>query len=615
MYRLQKMRAEVVLAETPTMFQDSGSMQRTSLRSGIRTRPRGSYIIRARTDFFWNVGQELFRALFFADQTTIDFDLFGRVCALPMNNNPFQFHDMAFSAPWAMMRRLANRDWGLLTPQPVRGPHLQLFAGPFLDENPLIDEIVNQVELYALRTSLETASKAGDDIPADLLRFYGLYMAILEKNFYIPGPDHEVIDIGAHVLGPAIWNSAVLRRLKSAARKKVAAEGPFETVLKAFHDFSGRGEMPPNYVVDPDEVASFLTRHCEPSRIARTPLPRVALPHTPESKGAADLPAPFGAIASRICSAISDPSGHPILLARALLDQARAELDATPSDAQMRDIFKLLLASARNWYIEGLAEAWQFADTYPLHADIAELVAMTEYLNRQGRGVYPTSCVFLAREIARKGIEQTPEDITRALFLLKEIHRVAAAQLPQSVAAHVSELEESFRPRCSRCGGANFGPGPNGRSSANGAMPKCLDCQSLEYHRIFCSLLRQACHACPGAVEALYVDSRFVSWTRLRSADAFPLVMERIVPAFDWTGALGSATFIFLAGDTDLLARLDALDQFGQETIIYALPPAFDALAATVSRPDAIEALTLRDVGTNATSRARRALASQKAPA
>ena len=39
--------------------------------------------------------------------------------------------------------------------------------------------------------------------------------------------------------------------------------------------------------------------------------------------------------------------------------------------------------------------------------------------------------------------------------------------------------------RCPICGGTVFGPGPKGRTSPNGAMPRCAGCQSLERHRIF----------------------------------------------------------------------------------------------------------------------------------
>jgi SAM-dependent methyltransferase len=40
-------------------------------------------------------------------------------------------------------------------------------------------------------------------------------------------------------------------------------------------------------------------------------------------------------------------------------------------------------------------------------------------------------------------------------------------------------------PTCPICGGSVFGPGPKGRTSPNGAMPRCAGCQSLERHRIF----------------------------------------------------------------------------------------------------------------------------------
>jgi hypothetical protein len=36
---------------------------------------------------------------------------------------------------------------------------------------------------------------------------------------------------------------------------------------------------------------------------------------------------------------------------------------------------------------------------------------------------------------------------------------------------------------CVICGGIAFGPGPGGRKSVSGAMPRCETCQSLERHR------------------------------------------------------------------------------------------------------------------------------------
>lgn len=43
----------------------------------------------------------------------------------------------------------------------------------------------------------------------------------------------------------------------------------------------------------------------------------------------------------------------------------------------------------------------------------------------------------------------------------------------------------SSTPACPICGGTVFGPGPKGRTSPNGAMPRCAGCRSLERHRIF----------------------------------------------------------------------------------------------------------------------------------
>ena len=39
-------------------------------------------------------------------------------------------------------------------------------------------------------------------------------------------------------------------------------------------------------------------------------------------------------------------------------------------------------------------------------------------------------------------------------------------------------------PLCPICCGKTFGPGPRGRLTPNGAMPRCAGCQSLERHRI-----------------------------------------------------------------------------------------------------------------------------------
>jgi len=40
-------------------------------------------------------------------------------------------------------------------------------------------------------------------------------------------------------------------------------------------------------------------------------------------------------------------------------------------------------------------------------------------------------------------------------------------------------------PKCPICGGTTFGPGPRGRLSPNGKLPRCAGCNSLERHRIF----------------------------------------------------------------------------------------------------------------------------------
>ena len=40
-------------------------------------------------------------------------------------------------------------------------------------------------------------------------------------------------------------------------------------------------------------------------------------------------------------------------------------------------------------------------------------------------------------------------------------------------------------PKCPICNGVMFGPGPKGRMAPNGTLPRCVECQSLERHRIF----------------------------------------------------------------------------------------------------------------------------------
>ena len=45
-------------------------------------------------------------------------------------------------------------------------------------------------------------------------------------------------------------------------------------------------------------------------------------------------------------------------------------------------------------------------------------------------------------------------------------------------------------PCCNICGGDAFGPGPNGRSAASGALPRCLHCNALERQRIVQALLQ-----------------------------------------------------------------------------------------------------------------------------
>ena len=54
---------------------------------------------------------------------------------------------------------------------------------------------------------------------------------------------------------------------------------------------------------------------------------------------------------------------------------------------------------------------------------------------------------------------------------------------------------------CEICGGAEFGAGPMGRVAASGAWPRCLNCDSLERHRI----IRRVFHALPNG---------FLNWRR-----------------------------------------------------------------------------------------------------
>ncbi len=60
------------------------------------------------------------------------------------------------------------------------------------------------------------------------------------------------------------------------------------------------------------------------------------------------------------------------------------------------------------------------------------------------------------------------------------LHRRCHAVLPQA-----RRQESVTLPTCPICGGTTFGPGPRGRLSPNGKLPRCAGCKSLERHRIF----------------------------------------------------------------------------------------------------------------------------------
>jgi hypothetical protein len=50
--------------------------------------------------------------------------------------------------------------------------------------------------------------------------------------------------------------------------------------------------------------------------------------------------------------------------------------------------------------------------------------------------------------------------------------------------ARETRSEGAPSPQCPICGGTSFGLGPKQRTALNGSMPRCLECGSLERHRI-----------------------------------------------------------------------------------------------------------------------------------
>jgi hypothetical protein len=96
--------------------------------------------------------------------------------------------------------------------------------------------------------------------------------------------------------------------------------------------------------------------------------------------------------------------------------------------------------------------------------------------------------------------------------------------------------------RCDICGGGIFAPGPGDRLSSFGTPPKCVQCGSLERHRVLHRLLEtlpdtltKGATACQISLDVAIARKRF---KKFDSASLKTLAEVVAVPQFDWVFAL-----------------------------------------------------------------------------
>ncbi|HSW07424.1 class I SAM-dependent methyltransferase [Aquabacterium sp.] len=93
---------------------------------------------------------------------------------------------------------------------------------------------------------------------------------------------------------------------------------------------------------------------------------------------------------------------------------------------------------------------------------------------------------FLLRQFARHGLEVIDQRKGSWLTRRDALEGQDWFVLRKREAWSAREIRLAQRPsvRCNICGSTEFGLGPNDRTSVNGQLPRCLQCGSLERHRI-----------------------------------------------------------------------------------------------------------------------------------
>jgi hypothetical protein len=103
-------------------------------------------------------------------------------------------------------------------------------------------------------------------------------------------------------------------------------------------------------------------------------------------------------------------------------------------------------------------------------------------------------------------------------------------------------VASSSQLRCGICGGGVFAPGPGDRLSSCGVPPRCVQCGSLERHRVLHRLLEALPSALMAGTTALQISREMsvssAKFKQTKSANLQSLTKIVAVPQFDWIFAL-----------------------------------------------------------------------------
>jgi hypothetical protein len=123
---------------------------------------------------------------------------------------------------------------------------------------------------------------------------------------------------------------------------------------------------------------------------------------------------------------------------------------------------------------------------------------------------------------------------------------------PRRRADPMSGADAPLPPRCNLCGGAEFGPGPGGRTGPGGSTPHCMGCGALERQRAVGAALRM-------------LPPDYLAWRRALQVGAPPVFDPRRLPA--WTlspqpapGRLAPQLHAAMNGSYDLIALVHVLE-------------------------------------------------------